>query len=77
MLARMIALALVGFFGALGHHLYYTNLHGQVVASGTQWPPRFGIALAFFIKLSFVASVEIAYRQQVWVSTIRGFIFAM
>ncbi|KAI1360242.1 hypothetical protein F5Y08DRAFT_348922 [Xylaria arbuscula] len=67
-MARMIALTLVGFFGALGHHFYYTNLHGQVISRGTQWPPRFGLALAFFIKLSFVASVEIAYRQQVWVS---------
>ncbi|KAI0594089.1 hypothetical protein F4775DRAFT_586354 [Biscogniauxia sp. FL1348] len=62
----MVSLALLGLLCALGHHLYYTRLHGKRV-DDPQWPTRFGIALAFFVKVVLVGSVEIAYRQQVWV----------
>ncbi|KAI1741957.1 hypothetical protein F4680DRAFT_464254 [Xylaria scruposa] len=61
----MVALAVLGFFAALGHHLYYQSLHDQLVQE-SQWPIRFGTALAFFIKASFIGSIEIAYRQQAW-----------
>ncbi|KAI0863438.1 hypothetical protein F4860DRAFT_468271 [Xylaria cubensis] len=61
----MVTLAVLGFFAALGHHLYYQSLHDQLVQE-SQWPIRLGTALAFFIKASFIASIEIAYRQQAW-----------
>ncbi|KAI0436657.1 hypothetical protein F4803DRAFT_566673 [Xylaria telfairii] len=61
----MLGLAILGLFGSLGHHLYYQSLHDQLVQD-PQWPIRFGTAVAFFIKTSFVCSIEIAYRQQVW-----------
>jgi hypothetical protein len=67
MLSLMITLIVLGAFGALGHHLYYQSLHGQRVQE-SQWPVRFGTALAFFVKASFIGSIEIAYRQQAWVS---------
>lgn len=62
----MVILAFLGLFGALGHHLYYQGLHGQQ-AQNAEWPTRFGIALAFFVKLTLVASVEIAFKQHAWV----------
>lgn len=65
----MVLLALLGLFAALGHHLYYRRLRGQEVQNA-QWPPRFGIALAFFIKLALLTAVDIAYKQQAWVSLI-------
>ncbi|KAI1084505.1 hypothetical protein F5B20DRAFT_591462 [Whalleya microplaca] len=66
----MCAFALLGFFGALGHHFYYERLHGQEVQD-SQWPSRFGIALSFFVKTSLVLSVETAYKQQVWLTVKR------
>lgn len=62
----MVGLSVLGFFGALGHHLYYQGLHDQLVQD-SQWPVRFGTAVAFFIKAAFISSIEIAYRQQAWV----------
>ncbi|KAI0452176.1 hypothetical protein F5B21DRAFT_527180 [Xylaria acuta] len=61
----MVALAALGLFGALGHHLYYQSFHDQLVQD-SQWPIRFGTAVAFLIKASFIGSIEIAYRQQAW-----------
>lgn len=66
MQSLMVALTLLGFLGALGHHLYYQSLHGQQ-AGDPQWPNRWGIALSSFVKIALVASVEIAYKQQAWV----------
>jgi len=68
----MIFLALAGFFGALGHHLYNKRLHGQEVKD-VAWPQRFGIALAFFIKMVLVGSVQIAFKQRAWVSACTPF----
>jgi hypothetical protein len=67
--SQMVGLIFLGFFAALGHHLYYQNLHDQAVQD-SHWPVRFGTAVAFFVKASFIASVEIAYRQQAWVSSL-------
>ena len=63
----MITLAFFGSLGALAHHVYYQSLHGKQVED-PQWPTRGGIALSFFVKIALVASVEIAYKQQAWVS---------
>lgn len=62
----MLFLVLSGFFGALGHHLYNKHLHGREVKD-VAWPQRFGIALAFFIKMVLVGAVQIAFKQRAWV----------
>ncbi|KAI0102406.1 hypothetical protein GGR51DRAFT_527249 [Nemania sp. FL0031] len=61
----MFTLIVLGSLAALGHHLYYQGLHDQRVQD-PQWPIRFGTAVAFLVKASFVGSVDIAYRQQAW-----------
>lgn len=60
-------LAFCGFFGALGHHLYNQHLDGQEVID-SQWPQRWGLALAFFIKMVLVGSVQLSFKQRAWVS---------
>lgn len=69
----MIGLAFMGFFTALAHHLYNASLSGKEVLGDAQWPPRYGSVLAFFVRLVLVASVQIAYKQQAWVSQIYDF----
>lgn len=64
--ATMILLALGGFFGAIGHHLYNQRLDGQQVKNA-EWPQRWGIALAFFIKMMLGAAVQVAFKQIAWV----------
>ncbi|OTB02440.1 hypothetical protein M426DRAFT_13586 [Hypoxylon sp. CI-4A] len=65
MLCLMSTLTLLGFFGALGHHLYYQSLHGHE-GNDSQWPTRIGNGLSILVKTLFVASVDIAYKQLVW-----------
>ncbi|ROW08545.1 hypothetical protein VPNG_06196 [Cytospora leucostoma] len=64
----MVGLAFLGFFAALGHHLYNASLNGQEVSGDAQWPPRYGSALAFFVRMVLVGSVQIAYKQQAWLA---------
>lgn len=63
----MIGLAVVGLLTAMAHHLYNASLDGHRVNGDTQWPPRYGNALSFFVKTILIASVQIAYKQQAWV----------
>jgi hypothetical protein len=63
----MIFLALGGLFGAIGHHLYNLHLEGKEVGSDAQWPQRWGVALAFFIKMMLGAAVQTAFKQRAWV----------
>ncbi|KAB5571774.1 hypothetical protein GE09DRAFT_1185340 [Coniochaeta sp. 2T2.1] len=63
----MIFLALGGLFGALGHHLYNVYLDGREVFDA-QWPQRWGVALAFFIKMMLGASVQTAFKQRAWLT---------
>lgn len=63
----MVLLGLAGLFGALGHHLHNSNLHGQPVKDA-QWPQRWGVALAFFVKMTLVGAVQTAVKQRAWVS---------
>ena len=65
----MISLAFAGLFGGLGHHLYNAGLNGQPVVDA-QWPQRWGVAMAFFVKMTLVGAVQIAVKQRAWVSTI-------
>lgn len=62
----MILLFLGGMLGAIGHHLYNQRLSGRQVVSAA-WPQRWGIALAFFIKMMLGAAVQIAFKQMAWV----------
>jgi hypothetical protein len=63
----MILLGLAGLFGALGHHLYNAGLDGEPVIDA-QWPQRWGVALAFFVKMTLVGAVQMAVKQRAWVS---------
>lgn len=62
----MLFLALGGLFGAIGHHLYNLSLEGKEVFDA-QWPQRWGVALAFFIKMMLGAAVQTAFKQRAWV----------
>ncbi|KAK4227295.1 hypothetical protein QBC38DRAFT_455389 [Podospora fimiseda] len=69
----MVILSLCGFFGALGHHLYNSALHGQEVKD-SEWPQRWGIALAFFVKMTLIGAVQSAFKQLAWLTVRkRGF----
>lgn len=63
----MLVGILAGLLTAVGHHIYNTRLHGHEVSDPT-WPQRFGSAFSFLVKFCLVGSVEIAYKQRVWVS---------
>lgn len=63
----MVGLAFLGLFTALAHHLYNASLSGQEISGDPQWPPRYGSALSFFVRMVLVGSVQIAYKQQAWV----------
>lgn len=65
----MILLGFAGLFGALGHHLYNTHLHQRPVGADAQWPQRWGVAMAFFVKMTLVGAVQMAVKQRAWVST--------
>lgn len=69
----MTGLAVLGLLIAIAHHLYNTTMNGQKVDGDPQWPPRYGNALAFLVKALLIGSVQIAYKQQAWVSTILRF----
>ncbi|KAK3995259.1 hypothetical protein QBC44DRAFT_320751 [Cladorrhinum sp. PSN332] len=69
----MVVLSLCGFLGALGHHLYNSALHNQAVVD-SQWPQRWGIALAFFVKMTLIGAVQAAFKQLAWLTVKkRGF----
>ena len=64
----MVMLGLAGLFGALGHHLYNSRLDGLPVGSDSQWPQRWGVAMAYFVKMTLVGAVQMAVKQRAWVS---------
>lgn len=68
----MLGLALLGVLTAVAHHLYNKSMHGVKVEGDPQWPPRFGNALSFFIKIVLIGAVQIAYKQQAWVSFLQA-----
>lgn len=57
----MFGLLLLGFLGAVAHHLFYDSLDGRE-AKNQLAMIRIGTALAFFTKATLVGSVVIAYR---------------
>jgi hypothetical protein len=66
----MILLGVAGLLGAVGHHLYNSRLQGRPVIGDAQWPQRWGVAMAFFVKMTLVGAVQMAVKQRAWVSTI-------
>jgi hypothetical protein len=56
---------LAGIAVAFGHHAFYSSLVGKP-ADNQLLMLRYGAALAYLVKASFVAAVVLAYRQQVW-----------
>ncbi|KAK8209880.1 hypothetical protein IWZ01DRAFT_332530 [Phyllosticta capitalensis] len=68
--ALMAGFFVAGVCLALGHHLHYQNLEGQVVGSATtqQWAIRFGTVFAFLSKACLTAAVGIAFTQRLWVT---------
>jgi hypothetical protein len=63
--AIILVLFIAGVMGAVGHHLFYTSLHGKP-ANNQLKMVRYGTALAFFTKSTLVGSVVLSYRQRIW-----------
>jgi hypothetical protein len=61
----MVCLLILGVFGAVSHHLFYSSLDGKV-ATNQLLKVRFGTAFAFFTKSMLVGTSVIAYRQRIW-----------
>jgi hypothetical protein len=70
----MLALFISGVLVSIGHHLFYSRLHGarvQSLGDGsiyiTQiWILRYGTAFAFLAKALLASAVVIAYKQHMW-----------
>ena len=58
-------LFVVGVVGAIGHHLFYTNLNGKPATEQLKMV-RYGTAMAFFVKSMLVSTVIVCYRQRIW-----------
>ncbi|CAG8957781.1 hypothetical protein HYFRA_00000119 [Hymenoscyphus fraxineus] len=54
-----------GVVAAFGHHIFYASLHGTEAVDQFQ-KSRYGAALSFVAKASLMASVILAFRQQMW-----------
>ncbi|KAK4225313.1 hypothetical protein QBC38DRAFT_501448 [Podospora fimiseda] len=61
----MTLLYISGVCFAIGHHLYYQSMEGENVDK-SEWPIRFGIALAFLTQRCFVGATQGAYKQYTW-----------
>jgi hypothetical protein len=56
---------ILGIVGASGHHAFYQHLAGKPATNQIEML-RYGAALAYATKASFIAAVVFAYRQQIW-----------
>lgn len=65
----MVLLALCGTALAIGHHIYYKTLDGNIVpeAETQQWAIRFGSAFAFSAISLLKISIMTACTQFTWV----------
>lgn len=63
--AIILSLFIAGVIAAVGHHLFYTNLNGQVATDQLRMI-RWGTALAFFVKSTLVGSSILCNRQRIW-----------
>ncbi|KAH6696837.1 hypothetical protein F5X68DRAFT_219306 [Plectosphaerella plurivora] len=67
----LLVLLFLGSLGfAVGHHIYYSHLGGNVVRSADQqaWALRLGTAAAFLVKSGLVSAVGIVGVQQIWLT---------
>jgi hypothetical protein len=55
----------LGIAAAFSHHFFYASLAGRE-AKNQLTMLRYGAALAYVTKASLIASVVLAYRQQIW-----------
>ncbi|KPM43804.1 hypothetical protein AK830_g2725 [Neonectria ditissima] len=64
----MVSSVLFGTLLAVGHHLFYASLDGQIVTSSEQqvWNLRIGTGLAFLVKACLTAAAGLAYTQLLW-----------
>ncbi|KAH7155246.1 hypothetical protein B0J13DRAFT_582323 [Dactylonectria estremocensis] len=64
----MFGSVLLGLLLAVGHHLFYNSIDGQVVESSDQqvWNLRVGTGMAFVVKASLTAAASMAYTQLLW-----------
>ena len=63
--ALIVALFMVGFAAAVGHHLFYMHLNGKPATEQLKMV-RYGTALAFFVKSTLVGTVIMCNRQRIW-----------
>ncbi|KAF3766897.1 hypothetical protein M406DRAFT_274340, partial [Cryphonectria parasitica EP155] len=56
-----------GFFCAVGHHIFYTRLNGQIANNQSEML-RYGTFLAYATKASYGAAIVSAFKQRVWVT---------
>ncbi|KAJ4316584.1 hypothetical protein N0V84_007781 [Fusarium piperis] len=61
----MIACLVIGFVGALGHHLLYYHLDNRL-ATNQQWWLRLGQLISFIAKANFVVASIMAHQQIAW-----------
>lgn len=64
----MISSLLSGLLLAIGHHFYYTSLHGTIVESQDQqeWFFRIGTGMAFLTRAFLSAAIGLACSQILW-----------
>lgn len=66
----LMALYMLGGMAlAIGHHFYFSSLHGTVAGSSQrqQWAIGFGTALSFLIVALLRSATSAAYSQYVWI----------
>jgi hypothetical protein len=62
---QMYVMFVLGVAGALSHHFFYDSLAGTE-AHDQLGMLRYGAAIAYFTKAMLVASLLLAFRQQIW-----------
>ncbi|ROT43789.1 hypothetical protein SODALDRAFT_47877 [Sodiomyces alkalinus F11] len=67
---NMYFFLLAGVAFAMGHHVFYASLHGDL-ASDQLRMLRYGAALSFISKACLATSVILAFRQRVWLTVRR------
>lgn len=69
-LVLIITNLILGIAFAVGHHLFYASLNGEIVGSPSQqeWYLRIGTGLSFLVRALLSASIGSAYIQLLWYS---------
>ncbi|KAK7409268.1 hypothetical protein QQX98_008578 [Neonectria punicea] len=63
----MYCFLLIGILVAIGHHLFYNNLHGKDAVDQSA-ALRYGTFLAFLAKANFGTAIVLAFRQRAWMT---------